>query len=125
MIRLRIFFLLFLANFALSSLSAQAPKEIQSIIGFVESETKERSDDGYTLQIKAEGKTYEALISIPNLEDTDEHQKFKKGDKVLIKGEYWQLQGRNRISVHSIKAVRKIKIVPSDTQIYDYGVRGK
>ncbi|MFV8341879.1 OB-fold nucleic acid binding domain-containing protein [Flavobacterium sp. XS2P39] len=71
------------------------------ITGIVE--TIEKGKDGYTAKIKtAEGTTYFATISIPNLGSAEKYRQFKIGENVSLSGEVWKMGDDNRITVRKI-----------------------
>lgn len=69
-------------------------------------ESIENGKDGYTAKIKTmEGKFYFATISIPNLgrENAHQYRSLNIGETVEIKGEIWEMNNEQHITVREIK----------------------
>lgn len=60
--------------------------------------------DGYTATIvTSEQKTYKATISHSNLKDHSQYKTVKTGDVITVKGDQWQMEGENHITVRELK----------------------
>jgi hypothetical protein len=59
--------------------------------------------DGYIVTIKTgNDKLYYSLVSLPNLGKNNAFYTFKKGENVAVQGKFWQLDGKNRLTVRKI-----------------------
>ncbi len=63
----------------------------------------ENGRDGYTAEIKTSNEElYFATISIPNIGSVEGYQRLEKGKKVALRGDYWKLGDKNRLTVREI-----------------------
>ena len=64
--------------------------------------------DGYSLTVEdMDGKTYQAVISIPNLgpDSTFDFDHIKVGNQLRLKGEFWDMAGVPRITARQVEFV--------------------
>lgn len=91
----------------------QADNEpIDGIVGLHEAEVEILSVnpemDGNTVVIRDEtGKTYTAVLSIPNLgpDSSFDFDHLKPGNRMIVSGETWSLSGEPRLTVRNAEAI--------------------
>lgn len=60
--------------------------------------------DGYTAQLKTDiGTVYYVTISRANLADPQTYRSAAVGDTLTVKGDIWQMENQNHITVREIK----------------------
>ena len=87
--------------YSCNSLKKDKKEIIEEVFGTVQS--IENGKDGYTAKIKtSKDEIYFATISIPNLGENGGYERFEIGNKIAIKGEFWNLGEENHITVRKI-----------------------
>ena len=91
--------LLFLVGLIVSCASLKDKNQLEGNV-----ESVEFAKDGYTAKVKtAKNEIYLATISRVNL--GEDYKVFKKGDKVVLKGEFWKSDTEKHVKVTDIVSV--------------------